>query len=138
MKKLAVLLDTSFIIALNNVKDANYKNAQAIKILLKNKESGQSYISDYIFDELVTFLLAKSFPIRSIHEIGDALLAEESITFLKVDAEIFQKAWDLFKKFNALSFTDCTSIILAQEYNIKNIASFDADFDRMSFLRRLC
>ena len=134
---MSLILDTSFLIALNNARDVNYKNAQTLKIRLKDKEFGQCYISDYIFDEFVTFLMAKSFPANTIKEIGDALLAEESIKLLKIDLHIFLESWESFKKLNKLSFTDCTTIILAKEFGIKNIASYDSGFDRITFIKRI-
>ncbi len=134
---MSILLDTSFLIALNNAKDKNHKHAHALKPRLKNKEYGQVYISDYIFDEFVTFLMVKSFPSNAIKEIGDTLLAEESIKLLKVDINIFIESWNLFKKSEGLSFTDCTTIILAKTFSIKNVASFDSDFDKIPYIKRL-
>lgn len=102
------------------------------------REFGQCYISDYVFDELVTFLMAKSFPSEIIKNIGDSLLEEENITLLKIDNPVFLQSWNLFKKMKTLSFTDCTTILLAQQFNVKNIASFDTDFDKISLLQRVC
>ena len=130
-------MDTSFLIALNNAKDENNKDAQSLKAKLKDKEFGQCYISDYIFDEFVTFLRAKSFPENSIKGIGDALLADPSIKLLKIDADMFLKSWESFKKSNELSFTDCSTITLAKEFGIRTVASFDSGFDRFSHIKRI-
>ncbi len=134
---MSIFLDTSFLIALNNAKDANYKSARTIKEKIKMREFGQCYISDYVFDELVTFLMAKSFPSEIIKNIGDSLLEEESISLLKIDNNVFLQSWSLFKKMKTLSFTDCTTILLAQQFNVKNIASFDTDFNKISLLQRV-
>ncbi|MBI3027059.1 type II toxin-antitoxin system VapC family toxin [Candidatus Woesearchaeota archaeon] len=134
---MSLILDTSFLIALHSVKDLNHENAKSLKIKLKNKEFGQCFISDYIFDEFVTFLMAKSFPAGTVREIGNVLLAEESIKLLKVDIDIFLQSWELFKKSSSLSFTDCTTIILAKEFGVKNVASYDADFDKISSIKRI-
>lgn len=134
---MSVIFDTSFLIASNIVKDINHKNAQSLKLKLKDKEFGQCFISDYIFDEFVTFLRAKSFNENIVKEIGDSLLAEESIKLLKIDLHIFLQSWEFFKKSNNLSFTDCTTITLAKEFGIKNIASFDSGFDRVHDIKRI-
>ncbi len=136
VNRLAIILDTSFLIALNNAKDVNYKRADSLRIKIKNGGFGQSYISDYIFDEFATFMNVK-FPSSKINEIGDALLSEESIKMMKVDLNIFLLSWELFKKLKKLSFTDCTTVILCKEYGIKRIASFDSDFDRIPDLERV-
>lgn len=137
MRKLSIILDTSFLIALNNAKDMNHSSAQLVKSRLKEREFGQCYVSDYIFDEFVTFLMAKPFYLNKIKEIGDALLAEESIKFLRISEDIFLQSWEFFKKQNNLSFTDCTTVILAKEFGIKNIASFDSGFDRIKSIKRI-
>ena len=115
----------------------NHKAAEAVAAKIKNKELGQSYISDYIFGEFMTFLKAKHIPPGKIKEIGAALLSDESIRLLKVDMNVFLQSWELFKKFQKLSFTDSTTVILAKEFIIKGVASFDADFDGITFLTRI-
>jgi len=134
---MSVILDTSFLIAANDSKDSNYGKASILKAKLRDKEIGQCCISDYIFDEFVTFLKAKSFPLSAIKEFGDALLSGEDIKILRTNESVFLQSWDLFKKSDKLSFTDCTTIILAKEFGIKNIATFDSDFDRAGNLRRV-
>ncbi len=134
---MSIILDTSFLIALNDAGDFNHKNANSLKIRIRDKEFGQCCISDYIFDELMTLMRAKSINPNKIKDIGDSLLADETIELLKIDKEIFMQSWEVFKKSNALSFTDCTIITLAKEFRIKNIASFDSGFDKISYIKRV-
>ena len=134
---MSIILDTSFLIALNDSGDFNHKRAQALKTRIRQDEFGKCYISDYIFDELMTFLRAKSVNLEKTKLIGDALLSDGSIELLKVDTQIFLQSWELFKKINKLSFTDCTTIVLAKEFGIKNVSSFDSDFDRVADLKRI-
>jgi predicted nucleic acid-binding protein len=138
VKRLGIILDTSFLIALNNSKDVNHKSAQALKTRIKSKEFGRCYISDFIFNEFVTFLRIKDVSGGRVREVGDALLADESIRLLKVGTDAFLQSWELFKKLGMLSFTDCATIILAKEFSVKNIASFDSDFDRIHYVKRIC
>jgi len=133
----SVLLDTSYLLALHAKRDVNHITAEALKGQLKNKEFGQLYISDYIFDEFVTHLRARSYPKADIQEIGSTFLEGGTFQMLQVNSSIFSKAWELFKKYEVLSFTDCTTAILAEEFGIRHIASFDAGFDRVSHLKRL-
>ena len=135
---MSLFLDTSFLIAIHTAKDEHHSDAIAIKERIKNGEFGQCYFSEYIFDEFVTFLRAKSASTTSITQLGDALLREEIVRMVSIDTQLFSRAWDFFKKINALSFTDCTSVVIAKELNIKYIASFDSDFDRIIGLKRVC
>lgn len=134
---MGVFLDTSFVVALANADDKNYGRAQSVKAKITKKELGQPYISDYVFDELVTFLKARRVRPEKIEEFGGSLLEDESIKLLKVDVRVFFQSWELFKKYAGLSFTDCTSIVLAREFGIKNIASYDSDFDKLPSLKRI-
>ena len=134
---MGIFLDTSFLVALANADDEKHKSAQSVKARIASKELGQPYISDYIFDELVTFLKARQVRPEKVEEFGDSLLEDESIKLLKVDSAVFLRSWELFKKSAGLSFTDCTSIVLAREFGIKNIASFDSDFDKPPLLKRI-
>ena len=51
-----------------------------------------------------------------------------------VNEEIFQSAWNKFValKDKALSFTDCTSLAIMETKKIKQILSFDSDFDGLT------
>lgn len=134
---MGVFLDTSFLVALVNVDDENHEIAQSTKARIANKEFGQPYISDYIFDEVVTFLKSRCVKAEKIEEFGDSLLNEGSIELLRVGPAAFLRSWELFKKSAGLSFTDCTSIALSGEFGIRNIASYDSDFDKFSSLKRI-
>tara|TARA_Y100000310_G_C20655366_1_gene801708 strand:- start:1311 stop:1742 length:432 start_codon:yes stop_codon:yes gene_type:complete len=135
--KMGIILDTSFLVALNNVKDANHESAIKLKNKIKNNDYGQPYVSDYIFDEFVTFLRAKSFPKEKISQLGDSLISGKDIKILNLNKDLFLKSWNFFKKSNGASFTDCTIIISSKEHNINKIASYDEHFDRVNFLHRL-
>ena len=136
-EKMGVFLDTSFLVALANADDKNHKSAQFVKARIANQELGQPYISDYIFDEFVTFLMARHVRPEKVEELGNTLLGDESIKMLKVDSAVFFSSWKLFKKLVGLSFTDCTSIVLAKEFSVGNIVSYDSDFDKLPLLRRI-
>ena len=134
---MSIILDTSFLIALNDAGDYKHKDAISLGSRIKNKEFGHCYISDYIFDELMTLMRAKSINPNKIKEIGDSLLADETIELLRADKEIFLQSWELFKKSSNLSFTDCITITLVKEFKIKSLASFDSGFDRITSIRRI-
>ena len=138
MEKMSIILDTSFLLALNNKHDINYAISQVIKKRIQEGEFGQMYISDYIFDEFMTLLTARAISSEKIISIGNTLLSDQKIKMLEVNMGVFFQSWEQFKKLSKLSFTDCTSIILSEEFNINNIASFDSDFDRIKEIHIIC
>ena len=135
---MSIVLDTSFLLALNNRHDINHAISQSIKKRIQEGEFGQMYISDYIFDEFMTLLMARAISSEKIITIGNTLLSDQKIRILEVNMEVFFQSWEQFKKFGKLSFTDCTSIILSKEFSINNIASFDSDFDKIKEIKRIC
>ena len=65
----------------------------------------------------------------------DKILSSAVIDVISVDKEIFDKAWDLFKRYEdkELSFTDCTSFVIMKRMNIRHAFAFDEDFERLGF-----
>jgi len=113
-----IILDTSFLIAFYNKRDSRHEKALKIFDEITNDKL---VISDYIFDEIVTFLRAKV-PWIAI-EVGENIL--ENLDIIRVNDEDFRTAWELFNKFNKLSFTDCTTLSLSKRLKIKRLVTFD-------------
>jgi uncharacterized protein len=126
---MSVFLDTCFIAAYANQSDINHAKASRTANLIKDGELGHLFVSDYVFDEVVTLVA-----IRTSHskakEIGAHIL-NSRINIVSVSTAQFSRAWELFKKNGSLSFTDCTTMCLMQENNIKNLATFDKEFKRV-------
>ncbi len=68
-------------------------------------------------------------------ELGTIIFSSESIALLKVDATVLDESWALFKqrKEVALSFTDCTTAILARQLGIVDVFTYDSDFRALGF-----
>ena len=126
-----IFLDTSFLISFEVEKDANHEKAVALMEKIVGEEYGEPLISDYIFDETVTVSLVRSKSLRKAAFVADALVS--SFQILRVDDSIFERARSLFKaqKRTRLSFTDCSTITLMHKAAIRNIATFDKDFDEV-------
>jgi hypothetical protein len=125
-----IILDTSFIVSYFNERDEN--NAKAVELMesISNLEFGPVYMTDYIFDETVTVSFVRLKNLLKAVEIGRYLL--KSLRIIEVDKTTFYKAWEIFRKQKTtdFSFTDCTTISVMLDNEIKNIATFDEDFKR--------
>ena len=132
-----ILLDTSFLIALKNIKDTHFTKAQELQQELLAKKYGPMFLSDYIFDEFVTFLRMRLKNQEQALLFGDLLLQDKDISLIGVSKSDFQEAWGLFKLHQHLSFTDATSLILLKKYGFRYICSFDSDFDRFPSIKRI-
>lgn len=123
-----VFADTSFLVSYYNEHDNNHNNARTITKSLEG-ENILWVISDYIFDEFLTVLLVRRNKQFAI-EIGQAILDDPNIGVIKIEKDIFNKAWKLFRrnKNQAWSFTDSTSYIIIKKLKITEAVSFDKHF----------
>ncbi len=128
-----IFIDTCVFIAYVNKRDINHDRAIELLEDIMRGKYGKAFTSDYVFDEAVTYALMKTKDIKKALNVGRLILGDDKLPrfleILFVDKVIFNRAWELFLKYKKLSFTDCTSIALMNEHEIKYIASFDSDFD---------
>lgn len=132
---MSVFLDSTFFIAFSNPKDANHYKAMEISLMIKEGHFGSVYISTYIFDEVLAFTLSRNTH-RFAVELGEIMLGPD-MTMLDVPKDIFDQSWGLFKERENLSFTDCTTVKLAENYKIKHIVTFDGGFRQFKSLKIL-
>jgi len=122
-----IFLDSSFIIAAKIESDENHKKAMNYLFKLIEQGNRDFFISDYIFDEVVTIVMLKSKNMQFATELGDTL--RSSFKIINITEEIFDKAWSLFKEQGGtrLSFTDCTTLTLLETRKISELATFDKE-----------
>ncbi len=132
-----IFLDSSFIVACKIEDDENHR--KAIDYLTKIiEERYENFItSDFIFDEVVTVVFVKTKDINAAIDAGSILRVSSIIK--KIDEEVFEKSWEIFKeqRNTKLSFTDCSTIALMVKEGIKNIATFDSDFKKIKYVNIL-
>jgi predicted nucleic acid-binding protein len=94
------------------------------------------FTSDYILGEAVTGCRQRTRNHKLSVELGTAILSSESIVLLKVDDEVLGEAWELYKARRevALSFTDCTTAVLAKRHGVTDIFTYDEDFQALGLL----
>lgn len=91
--------------------------------------------SDYVLDELLTLARTKKNATAS-NKIVDELIDSE-IKLVKIEQKHLAVAFEIFKKYEKLSFTDSTTVALMLDYGIKEIYSFDSGFDGVPKLIRI-
>jgi len=126
-----ILLDSSFLISVEVKTDQNHERAVKIMEKIIKGEFGRPIISDYVFDETITVTFGKTKDLAKSVLVGENLKISTEI--IKVDDEIFDDGWGIFKgqKVTKFSFTDCTIVSLMRKENITNIATFDEDFKKV-------
>ena len=131
MEKL--IIDTSYFIAYLNKRDKHHQEALALS---KKLEAYEAVITDYIFDELVTFLayhVNRNYAVKVANEILNKV-DEGELTLHFVDHETFKDALNYFSKYDGLSFTDCTTLSLMDKLGTQFVLTFDRGFDNVTLV----
>ncbi len=123
-----IFLDSSFLVAFEVDGDSNHDRAVEIMGDVVRSAYGPPVISDYVFDETTTVTLVRTGDLRKATLVGEAML--KAFRMLRVEEEVFHRAWQMFRrqKRTRYSFTDSTTLELLQRNSIRNIATFDKEF----------
>lgn len=134
MIEISIFIDSNIFIAYYNERDENHPTAKKILNDIISGKYGKPFISDYIFDEVVTVCLLRTKSMELTKKLGEYLLNSE-FTMLKVTDTIFINAWRFFSTFGRMSFTDCTNVSFLKTYRITYIATFDKQFKKISGMK---
>jgi len=132
---LKVFVDTSGLVARYNSRDEHHDEAMDY---LQRIESGEAdvrklYTSDYVIDETITTIFARTTSFEVAKKCGEAIITSKAIERLPIDEQTFRQAWEFFKARGeiGLSFTDATSIVLIRKKGIDAVFTFDSHFAKM-------
>ena len=126
-----ILLDTAYLVALVRKNDANHERADELAKGFEEK----TIISGWVFSETANYLIRKDGSTKVLPVLRH-IRASDAIFVAPSDEDI-KPALDLIEKYDHLSFTDASNVIVMQRLNIKKIASFDSDFDRVIGVQRI-
>ncbi len=123
---MTVCVDASAVVSLFDENDPNHKRA---KKLASKLVSVERIVSNFVFAEIVTILSQKIGKQASI-DAGNYLNHE--FTMIRLDPEIENSAWEIFKKQTSknVSFVDCTIIALYKDGAFDKVFTFDTDFKK--------
>ena len=123
-----MFIDTSAFCALTTPRDLHNQTAKAIyKQFPKGKTA--FYTSDYVLDEVYTLLKIRSNQAVAVKFMDR--IAKSSLIVLRVADTIDEAAKAIFRQYDdkRLSFTDCTSFALINEFNLDAVFAFDSHFN---------
>lgn len=128
-----IFTDTGAWIALADANDRYHNIAKKVYALIRKKNI-PVVITDYIFDETVTWLHYKIG-----HDTaciwGNKILNSRMVETVKVSDEHINPAWELFQKYDdqKFSFTDCISFTVTKLLGINTVFAYDSHFSTMGF-----
>jgi uncharacterized protein len=130
---MALLLDTSFVIALEMARDNQHK--AALKYWQAYVQNPQPLVTtDLVFAEIVTFFNARGLHAKAV-EVGDRLVQSQLVEIVNMTPELSQQAWTFFKRHGdkQYSLADCASFIVMNKRRITRALTFDDHFTQAGF-----
>ena len=122
-----IVLDSSFLIAYYNKRDAHHAEAARTMVRLVSAEWGRAQLLEYVFIETVTVLRGR-LGLDGALAAGDALLDADDVDFVPC-SDVFPDALTTFRREGAdLSFTDAAIVTVARRDRKGYVATFDRDF----------
>ncbi|MDR0900357.1 MAG: PIN domain-containing protein [Methanobrevibacter sp.] len=125
-----ILLDANYLISLFVKREKNHERAIEIAKYIQNEEK---IISKLIIAETIT-ILKKKLKTKDIIKIYNTL---ENFTIAE-DSHLFNEGFEEFIKYDGeISFFDAVYIALMKNLKIREIVSFDTDFDNKKGIHRI-
>jgi predicted nucleic acid-binding protein len=127
-----IFVDTSFWVALRNVRDANHDTAAA---LLEQHADGTLLTTNHVRGETWTFLRRRAGHGAAVNVL-DTLAASRRVTVELVDASTETGAleWLRVRDEREYSFVDATSFATMRSHRITRAFAFDGDFAAAGFI----
>lgn len=129
-------LDTTVLISAAFPKERHHKEGRAIVTAIEDGTLGKPSFTDYILDELVTFIRRKRGPAESNVAL-DVMIYSPHLSFVKVEDHHFEAGLQLFRTYERLSLTDAVSVAVMRDLDTEFIFSFDSGFDGIPGITKL-
>ena len=126
-----ILADTSFLVALARQEDENHARADE----LASKALDKVATTDLVLSEFVTLMSRKNGN-RQAHMAGEKILQSEILMICAVHEDL-PSALELVRITPKLSMCDAVSAVVMKKLKIRQVLSFDSDFDTLGF-ERIC
>lgn len=129
-----MLVDTSFVIALEMARDNQHK--AAAKYWKGYVQNPQPLITtDWVFAEIVTFFNNKGLHAKAV-EVGERLLQSRLVEIIAITPELRSLAWAFFKRHSdkQYSLTDCASFVVMSKRRVSHALTFDDHFAQAGFV----
>lgn len=132
---MTVFVDTGVLYADHDRDATRHETAATALEALYDGEFGTPYVSDYVYDEVVTLTARRTGSIAAGAQLGKRIRGVDdypaAFELCNVSSAIFSDAIDIFETYDdqQLSFTDATTVALIRHHDFDQVLSFDDDFD---------
>lgn len=129
-----IVLDSSFLIAFHNERDAHHDAAAAAMERLIAGDWGEALLPEYVYLEVVTVIAARRSPTTAV-AVGETLLRAREVELVPC-SQYFPATVATFRRGvgSGLSFVDAAIVTIARARGAAQVATFDRDFARVEGL----
>lgn len=113
-----------------------FMKEKAKEIVRKLIEGKEKFITTVVHVSEVANILEKALSIEALNSILTTLYSLENLKIVGITEEEYLIAIELMKKYK-IGVNDCLAIYIMKKEGIKEIYSFDKDFDKIEEIRRL-
>jgi predicted nucleic acid-binding protein len=91
-------------------------------------------VTDYVIAETMTLMLGRLGHRKAV-AFGEWLLSSTQVTQIRLDIDLWNEAWQLFKKYDdkEFSFVDCASFVVMRREHLVDAFTFDRHFAQIGF-----
>lgn len=127
-----IFVDSCIFIAIADDRDQWHNKARTVVKYLKDSKV---IISDFIISEALTEIRRRSGG-KEAHRLFNYFVDNCEIVY--VDAKLMRESESIFLKFDGkLSLADSVSVSIMLRRDVKDIISFDSDFDKIEGINRI-
>ena len=131
-RRALIFIDSSFFIAVAHKKDRWYRRAAELARELPK----QKLVTELVIGESVTAIGSIGGGKAGV-EVYEYIIGNCDVVF--TDRELLDAAIPIYLKYDGtLAVADAISVEIMRRRGIKKIVSFDADFDKVSRISRIC
>jgi len=135
-----IFWDTAAFIALGNARDDLHQAAINVSQELAQAQAHVLTTSSVLIEVANTFSKIALRPIAwQLIEAMQASVALQSATIVHVDADLWQRGWQLYRTRADKNWglTDCISFIVMEDYGLRHAFTYDHHFEQAGFVRLL-
>lgn len=124
-----IFIDTSFLFAAYNSKDALHLKAKKLKPVLKKYNT---IVSNFILLEMYTLLSQRVSKETSVL-FGESIIKDKVFAIIWIDRKTEEDVWEIFKtiKDKNFSYVDASILAVMRKEKIHHLLSFDESFEKL-------
>ncbi len=130
-----LVADTTFFIALFRKDDGMHERALVLERAM-DKRGDMMLLTTHVVDETAAYVFRRDGS-ENAYEVAKTLLTAKNVSIESVDRMELANAAEIMRKYKRLNLCDSLSVELTGKYGIKEILSFDEDFDHVEKIKRL-